>query len=358
MYYPIGLATIATAICISVGVARADIDCASLSPDLPDGERSTEITGKIDTEIGGAFAKLAKLDVGLDGVYKEVATSVFTKYGVGDEYKAYMWKKLIFYNCEILKNSKSLSDQDKLDNFFKLVDKAVGAPPPLDKNIESLIENQTRLLAPFNENFIIHYIIKLPENFDSIMNNAIQNLTFNESDGTFRRIEEPGQNGGWIFSNKDNFSVIITVDLYSKNDLELENDPLLSFDHSFFSSYYNLPYLDWRRNGKNEEIGFFRKESEGKSSALYLLVTYALPEIDQIASELYSINDLLDAQAYGRAYGSEWTIDYRLEAIVIVNKPGQELVLWFSGETDYNHGLMGKASSSINDDYNIYTIAN
>jgi hypothetical protein len=95
------------------------IDCEPLKP-VPPQDTSTEITGKLDTNISGALLKkLADPKVAVEGTYRDVTNNVLKEFPNADQ--VYIKEKTLFLYCQILRDNKGISDTEKLDRVERLM---------------------------------------------------------------------------------------------------------------------------------------------------------------------------------------------------------------------------------------------
>jgi hypothetical protein len=106
------------------------LDCSGLKPEPPK-ETTTSFVGKLDASVNSLFAKLATAGAKVEGTYSNVAKNVLDEFPNAD--KLYMWERVLFLQCQLLGDSKTLTDKERLDSitglYLKLRDPvpAIGA---------------------------------------------------------------------------------------------------------------------------------------------------------------------------------------------------------------------------------------
>jgi len=95
-------------------------DCSSLAP-TPPTNVDTSYTGKVNAKVDGLFAKLLPLGGELDGAYHNIATNVLSSLPRADQ--LYIWDRVLFLDCQILGNSTTLTDDQKLARVSELLER-------------------------------------------------------------------------------------------------------------------------------------------------------------------------------------------------------------------------------------------
>jgi hypothetical protein len=104
------------------------VECVDLKPAPPKNETST-FTGKMDASVDGFFAKLASVGTQVEGTYSQVATHVLAELPSAD--KLYMWERVLFLECQLLRDAKDVSSKEKLQMVGELYQKFGSAPPDI-----------------------------------------------------------------------------------------------------------------------------------------------------------------------------------------------------------------------------------
>ncbi len=108
------------------GTSASALDCAPLKPTPPQNTDTTFI-GKLDASVGGVFAKIAKLGANVEGTYKDVVNNIMPEFPNAD--RLYMWERVLFLQCQLIAESTTLTDKEKIQFVGKLYLKT-GSPPP------------------------------------------------------------------------------------------------------------------------------------------------------------------------------------------------------------------------------------
>jgi len=120
----IGLALGAGAVAIAPVHAAVQCDALQL---LPPRNTDRTFTGKLDAAVDGWFSKLAKVDGGAEGTYRDVSTYVLEQFPQAD--KLYVWERVIYLKCQLIAGSADLSTKDKLEAVDQLLTQ-FNSPPP------------------------------------------------------------------------------------------------------------------------------------------------------------------------------------------------------------------------------------
>lgn len=102
------------------------IDCTALKPEPPKNTDQT-ITGGLNGKIDGAFAKLAGITATAEGNYRSVSTYVLKELPQAD--KVYMWERVLYLQCQLMAESRKLTDIQKQETLKVLFQQALSAPP-------------------------------------------------------------------------------------------------------------------------------------------------------------------------------------------------------------------------------------
>jgi hypothetical protein len=125
-------------IAITLGLAATPalaVDCSPLKP-IPPQNTDTTFTGKLDASVGGVFAKIAKIGANVEGTYKDVAKDVLPEFPSAD--KLYMWERVLFLQCQLIAESTTLTDREKIQLVGELYVKTGGTPPDTRANSNSI----------------------------------------------------------------------------------------------------------------------------------------------------------------------------------------------------------------------------
>lgn len=101
------------------------LDCKPLEP--RGGEQSdTRFEGRVEGAVDGLFAKIAGVNLDIEGAYRDIQQDVLKEYPDAD--RLYIWERLIYLQCQLL-NESGLTNQAKIEQFNTLMDKLVTGPP-------------------------------------------------------------------------------------------------------------------------------------------------------------------------------------------------------------------------------------
>jgi hypothetical protein len=128
-------------VAVTFGLAAAPalaLDCSPLKPTPPQ-NTDTSFTGKLDASVGGVFAKIAKVGTSIEGTYKDVAKDVLPEFPAAD--RLYMWERVLYLQCQLIGESTTLTDREKLQMVGELYVKT-GSPPPDARGSSNSIDNR------------------------------------------------------------------------------------------------------------------------------------------------------------------------------------------------------------------------
>ncbi|HEX3348052.1 MAG TPA: hypothetical protein VHS58_08135 [Acetobacteraceae bacterium] len=108
--------------------AGAALQCDKLQP-LPAQNTDRSFTGKLNAAVDGWFAKLAKIDGGAEGTYRDVSQNVLKEFPQAD--RLYVWDRVIYLKCQLIADSNDLSTKDKLQAVDQLMNQYNSPPPPV-----------------------------------------------------------------------------------------------------------------------------------------------------------------------------------------------------------------------------------
>ena len=132
---------------LMLGLAAAPalaLDCSPLKPTPPQ-NTDTNFTGKLDASVGGVFAKIAKIGANVEGTYRDVVNNVLPSLPSAD--KLYMWERVLFLQCQLIAESTSIQDKDKIQLVGNLYGKFGSAPPePASSNSISNTGNNNNIV--------------------------------------------------------------------------------------------------------------------------------------------------------------------------------------------------------------------
>lgn len=137
------------------------IDCVPLEPK---GGQNIDLDtkGSIDGKIKGAMSRVVGFEVDIDGAYSVARRETLKDYP--DASQLYIWERLLFLNCEVIKESE-MTDSQKLLRFDALLEKMSFGMPNLKaksteeyKNvladIRASLYRKDELLFPAMESFL------------------------------------------------------------------------------------------------------------------------------------------------------------------------------------------------------------
>jgi hypothetical protein len=116
---------------LQLAPTQAAVQCDKLQP-LPPQNVDRSYTGKLTAAVDGWFAKLAKVDGGAEGTYRDVSSNVLAQFPNAD--RLYMWERVLYLKCQLVGDATDLSTDQKLRALDQLVNQ-------FDKPPQGLITN-------------------------------------------------------------------------------------------------------------------------------------------------------------------------------------------------------------------------
>jgi hypothetical protein len=103
------------------------IDCSDIKPAAPQ-TSDASAAGKLEASVDGFFKQLISPRAESEGNYRKVVSDVLPDYPNAD--RIFVWQRVLFLECQLLNEDKTLTTKDRLDQFNKLATLYYQPPPP------------------------------------------------------------------------------------------------------------------------------------------------------------------------------------------------------------------------------------